>query len=121
MKCETVKGDTAIIKAVDEAEGTCLAALIEVDARNDREKTLAAQKNKISEMKAEMLEVIGKGEAQVANVMQSRRKYDYLNSKLDVIRAFRDNKNAKIFGDNQDDVISQMAAYRISNGQGGII
>lgn len=50
--------------------------------------------------------------------MQSRRKYEYLNKKLDVIKAFKDNGNLKIFGDNQDDVLAQMAAYRITK-EGG--
>lgn len=53
--------------------------------------------------------------------MQSRRKYEYLNKKLDVIKAFKNNKNLKIFGDNNDDVLSQMAAYRITNeNRGGL-
>ena len=50
--------------------------------------------------------------------MQSRRKYEYLNKKLDVIKSFKDNRNLKIFGDNQDDVLAQMAAYRITK-EGG--
>jgi len=37
--------------------------LIEVEAINERNKVMAAQQNKISEMKAEMLETIGKGES----------------------------------------------------------
>ena len=49
--------------------------------------------------------------------MQSRRKYEHLNKKLDVIRSFKHNSNLKIFGDNQDDVLAQMAAYRITDGK----
>lgn len=52
--------------------------------------------------------------------MASRRKYEYLGKKLDVIRTFKNNKNLKIFGDNQDDILSQMAAYRITDNKGGI-
>jgi len=32
--------------------------------------------------------------------MQSRRKYEYLDKKLEVIKAFKNNENLKIFGDN---------------------
>jgi len=46
--------------------------------------------------------------------MQSRRKYEHLNKKLNVIEAFKNNSNLKIYGDNHDDVMSQMAAYRIT-------
>jgi len=46
--------------------------------------------------------------------MQSRRKYEHLNAKIKVIESFKGNANVKIFGDNNDDVLSQMAAYRIS-------
>jgi murein L,D-transpeptidase YafK len=48
--------------------------------------------------------------------MAARRKYEYLNRKLDVIKAFKENSNLKVFGDNKDDVLSQMAAYRITGG-----
>ena len=48
--------------------------------------------------------------------MQSRRKYEHLNKKLDIIKAFKQNSNLKIFGNNNDDVLAQMAAYRITQG-----
>ena len=74
----------------------------------------------IADLKADTINTIGNGEAQIADVMQSRRKYEYMNKKLDVVKAFKDNKNLKIFGDNQDDILSQMAAYRITDNKGGI-
>ena len=40
---------------------------------------------------------------------------------MEVIKGFQNNKNLKIFGDNQDDVVSQMAAYRINKGPNGNI
>jgi len=100
--------------------GNSEAKLIVVEAENSKDQVIAAKKNEVSEMRAEQTSIQGKGESQVAQVMASRRKYEYLNSKLDVIKSIRDNKNVKIFGDNSDDVISQMAAFRVSNGQAGI-
>lgn len=38
--------------------------------------------------------------------MKSRRKYEYLEEKTKVIEAFQDNKNLKIFGDSNDNMIS---------------
>ena len=60
----------------------------------------------IADLKAETINVIGQGEKEISSVMQSRRKYEYLDKKMDVIKGFKSNKNLKIFGDNQDDVIA---------------
>ena len=46
--------------------------------------------------------------------MQSRRKYEHLNKKLEIIEGFKNNKNLKIFGNNNDDVLTQMAAFRVT-------
>jgi len=46
--------------------------------------------------------------------MGSRRKYEHLTAKLDVIKSLKHNKNLKIFGNNQDDILAQCAAYRIT-------
>lgn len=69
----------------------------------------------VADMKAETIEVIGSGENASSKVMTSRRKFEYQNAKLEVIKQFKHNKNLKIFGDNSDDVLAQMAAYRISS------
>jgi hypothetical protein len=53
-------------------------------------------------------------------VLASRRLYEYLNTKLEVIRALAKNPNFKVFGDQQDKVISQMAAYRLLQSDGKI-
>ena len=54
----------------------------------------------IADIKAETINTVGQAESKISSVMQSRRKYEYLNKKLDVVRAFKDNKNLKIYGDN---------------------
>lgn len=74
---------------------------------------IAAKMQEIAGIKAKTIETIGTGEASIAKVMASRRKYEHLDAKLDVIRSFKNNSNLKIFGDNNDDVLSQLAAYRI--------
>lgn len=69
----------------------------------------------IADIKSEIIQTVGDGEKNIATVMTSRRKYEHLNKKLDIIKSFKYNENLKIFGDNKDDVLAQMAAYRISN------
>jgi hypothetical protein len=71
----------------------------------------------IAQLKADTVDVIGQGEGQIAKVMAARRKYEHLNAKLKVIESFKDNANLKVFGNNNDDVISQVAAYRINDGK----
>lgn len=68
----------------------------------------------VADLKADTINITGQGEKNIGKVMASRRKYEYLDKKMEVIKAFQHNKNLKIFGDNQDDVVAQMAAYRIS-------
>jgi hypothetical protein len=42
----------------------------------------------VADMKAETINVIGQGEKDISEVMQSRRKYEYLDKKMDVIKGF---------------------------------
>ena len=93
--------------------------MIDIEAINECNKNLAAKMLEIADLKADTINTIGNGEAQISAVMQSRRKFEYLGKKLDVIKAFKHNKNLKIFGDNQDDILSQMAAYRIGTDNKG--
>ena len=120
MQNETIKGDTLVTKTTDETKGKCDAKMIEVDAVNICNKNIASKMLEIADLKADTINSVGNGESQISLVMASRRKYEYLGKKLDVIKGFKHNKNLKIFGDNQDDILSQMAAYRISNAGGQI-
>lgn len=115
LKKEEILGETIIVKTRDEVKGRTEAEMIEIQAKNQSNIKIAEKMLEISEIKAQTTEVIGAGEAQIAKVMASKRKYEHLNKKLEVIEGFKDNKNLKIFGDNNDDVMSQMAAYRITN------
>ena len=83
-------------------------------SKNESQKKIAAKMREIAEVKAQIITTIGEGEKSIATVMQSRRKYEHLNKKLDIIKGFKHNNNLKIFGNNNDDVLAQMAAYRIT-------
>ena len=72
----------------------------------------------IADIKAQIISTVGEGEKTISTVMQSRRKYEHLNKKLEIIRGFKHNNNLKIFGNNNDDVLAQMAAYRITSNNG---
>jgi len=110
-----------VTKTIDSTKGQCEAELTEIEAKNECNKKIAQKMLDIADIKADTINIIGNGEASISTVMQSRRKFEYLNKKLEVIRAFKDNQNLKVFGDQKDDVLSQMAAYRISQDKGGDI
>lgn len=118
---EQIKGDTLVTKTRDETQGQCDAELITVQAKNTSNKKIAAKMLDIADQKADTINTVGQGEKDISQVMQSRRKYEHLNKKLEVIRAFKHNKNLRIFGDNNDDVLSQMAAFRITDPKGGAL
>lgn len=121
LQLEVIQGDTLVTKARDEARGQAEAELLEVSAKNECNMKIAAKMLEVSRVKAQTIETVGSGEASIAKVMAARRKYEHLHAKLEVIKGFKTNRNLKIFGDNQDDVLSQLAAYRIGNAGNGAI
>ena len=107
-------GDTLITKSRDETKGKTEAELIEVQAKNESSIKIAKKMLEIAQTKAETIEMQANGEAQISKVMQARRKYEHLGKKLEVIEGFRSNPNLKVFGDNKDDVMSQLSAYNMN-------
>ena len=67
----------------------------------------------MAEKNAETIKIEGNAEAELKPVLASRRLYEYLNHKLDVIKALGGNPNFRIFGQQSDKVLSQLAAYRL--------
>ena len=116
LKNQEIRADTLITKTVDETKGRCEAQLIAVEAENNANKMIAAKELEIANTKADTIKTVGEAESAISNVMQSRRKYEYLNKKLEVIEGFKNNSNLHVFGDNNDDVLAQLAAFRINQG-----
>ena len=71
----------------------------------------------IANVKAKTIEIVADGEKKIGSVIKSRRNYEYLHAKLKSVEMFKQNSNIKIFGDNNDDVISQLAAYNMTSGK----
>lgn len=69
----------------------------------------------VADLKAQTTGITGEGEAAISKVMASRRKYEHLEQKLKAINGFKNNRNVKVFGESNDDVISQMAAYGLAS------
>lgn len=65
----------------------------------------------MAEKNAEAVKIEGQAESELTKVLGLRRYYEYLNSKLEIIKQMAGNKNLKIFGNTDDSALSQMAAY----------
>jgi len=63
--------------------------MIEIQAKNTSNIKIAEKMLEIAEVKAQTIEVIGTGEAQIAKVMNFKRKYEHLDKKLEVIEGFK--------------------------------
>ena len=74
--------------------------------------------SQVAEKNAEAVKVEGQAEGELSKVLGSRRLYEYLNTKLKIVKAMGFNPNLKIFGNSNDNVVSQMAAYRLMNNDG---
>lgn len=105
-KNQEVRAETLMTKTADEAKGNSECKMITVEAENSAGQMLAAKQEDVASLKADVIQTVGDAEAAIATVMQSRRKYEYLNKKLGVIENFRHNKNLQIFGDSSDDVLA---------------
>ena len=71
--------------------------------------------SKVAEMNAEVTRMEGQTEAELAKVLANRRQYEYMNAKLEAFKAIGENSNLKIFGNQKDDMMSQMAAFNLFN------
>ncbi len=98
--------ETKIISNKLRAEGKMEAEKMTVENDAYCQKILAAKMNSVADKNAESLKIEGEAEGQLTKVLGSRRKFEYLNKKLEVIEAIGKNPNIKIFGNQSDNVIS---------------
>jgi hypothetical protein len=80
-----------IYKTKNESMGWAEASLIECQAKNESEKKLAVKMKEIAQMKSDTIEIVANGEGNISKVMTCRRKYEHLNAKTEVIKAFQGN------------------------------
>lgn len=106
MKNQEIRAETLITKTTDETKGKCEGNMITVEGKNNSQKQIAAKELEIADTKAQTIQTVGEAESAIAKVMQSRRKYEYLNKKLSVIEQFKNNSNLHVFGDQNDDVLA---------------
>ena len=69
--------------------------------------------NIVAQKNAEAVKIEGQGESDLKGVLGLRRLYQFLNTKLEVIRQMALNPSLKIFGRSDDSSLSQMAAYNM--------
>ena len=59
LKVEEIKGDTLVTKTKEQTKGECDAELIEVKARNESQKKIAAKMREIADVKAQIIQTVG--------------------------------------------------------------
>lgn len=101
-----IKNETLIIQEKISAEGEAESKNITTDALNYSEKRIATQMEQNADMNAEVTKLEGNVEAELAKVLASRRQYEYLNSKLEILKTLSNNPNLKVFGNQQDTALT---------------
>ncbi len=74
---------------------------------------IAEKQRDVADQKAEQVSTDASAESEIMDVLLMRRSYDYMHKKLDVIDEASKNGGLKIYGNSNDNVITQMAAYNI--------
>ena len=100
------------------AKGHAEAEVLSAEAGAYQEVRAAEVIAEGAQKRAETLNIEGSAEAELKTVLGSRRLYEFLNHKLGVIRALGSNPNFKIFGNQSDKTLSQLAAYRLMENDG---
>jgi len=115
LKAAEIRALTKVLEAKLQAEGQAEAILTKVKADGTCVKTQAEVDNTVSGKNAEAIKIEGQGEADLKSVLGLRRLYQYLNTKLNVLKVMSTNPNFKIFGKSEDTSLAQMAAYTMVN------
>lgn len=115
LKAAEIRAQTQIQQAKMQAEGEALAKVTTALAEGDCQKIQAETQNIVAQKNAESIKIEGAAEGELKGVLGFRRLYQYLNSKLEVIKQMGSNPNLKIFGKSDDSNLAQMAAYSIVN------
>lgn len=93
-------------------EGAAEAKMIEVGGQGYANYKMAEQMSKVADKNAEVTKIEGTAEAELSKVLASRRLYEFLNKKLNVIKSLALNSQLKIFGKQADgNAMSQLGAY----------
>jgi hypothetical protein len=116
LKGAEIRALTEILKSKLNASGEAEAKLTAVQADGACTKVLAETESIVALKNAEAVKIQGQGENDLKGVLGLRRLYQFLNTKLEIIRGMSQNPNLKIFGNSDDSNLSQLAAYSIMNG-----
>jgi len=111
---QAITSETKTISAKLLAEGSAESEKIkaETDAyirKKEAETELAVAKNK-----ADSLEYEGRTEAELSKLMSSKRQFDINMRKLGIMQSLANNKNVTLFGNQNDNLLAQLAAFRIT-------
>lgn len=117
LQAQKIKAEIKIQESKMRAEGKLDARLIEVEANSYQQTHITSQESKVADKQAEITKIEGNAEVELKSVLALRRMYQYMNSKLGVIKAMGKNSQMAIFGSGQkDDAIAQIGALGLLRG-----
>jgi len=70
----------------------------------------------VAKKMAEALAIEGEAEKTAASLLSAKRELELNMKKLSVLYSLASNPNVSVFGNNNDSLLAQMAAYRITSG-----
>ena len=111
LRAQTIRAEIKILESKLTAQGKAEAEVIKVEGSAYANLKIAEQMLKVADKNAEITKIEGSAEAELQRVLGSRRLYQFMNAKLDAIRALGQNINLKIFGSSSSDSLSQIGAY----------
>jgi len=76
---------------------------------------IAEKQKEIADKNAQIVQAEADAEEEIKDVLAMRRNYQLMNQKLGVLNKMGENGKVKIFGNQNADAITQMAASRIAN------
>jgi hypothetical protein len=95
------------------SEGKAEAGKIAAEAEAEVQRVLADSQNQCAAQKADLLDIEGKTEGEMTKMLAAKRAYEVGMRKLNVLNSMSYNKEVAIYGNQHDNVLSQMAAFRL--------
>jgi len=114
LEAEKIKAEAKEISNKIIAEGMAQSESIKTEASSYCQKKQAEIELLIAKKVAEALNIEGEAEKTAATLLTAKRELELNMKKLSVLYSLANNPNVSVFGNNNDNLLAQMAAYRIT-------
>lgn len=116
LDAEEIRAETKMIKASFLADGRAKFNKIIAEAEAYVVKKEAEAQQQAAEKIADEIKIRGKAEAELAKNLANRRSHEEKMAQLGILQDLAMNENLSIFGDHKDNMMAQLAAFRLIGG-----